>query len=1467
MMSSDRLGQRLGGRSWVGSLILALLVISVAASGSDWPMWRFDANRSAASPDELPEDLHLQWVREYPPREQVWDDPLNHDLMPYDRVFEPVVSDGRMFLGFNDSGKVVALSTKDGGEIWRFHTDGPVRLPPAVSGDRVFFASDDGFLYCVDCRDGELRWKFRGGPSAQQVLGNKHLISAWPARGGPVVRDASVYFAASIWPFMGTFVYALDVETGAVRWVNDGTSAQFIKQPHSADSFAGVGPQGALVATEDLLLVPGGRSVPAAFDRHSGEFKYFHINAGGKGVGGSFVAANDDRFFVHTRGRGVRAFELGTGTKSNAVLDEPVLAGDRIYAAAERPEDAVKFVQAFDRKLKAIGEFDADASGDLILAGNRLYAAGGGRITALSVNETSGEPSWSRPVEGNVVRLLAADNRLFAVTLEGRILCFGAMKQVPLVLNEPESRVGKGAVNPPAVLRHTDGLAGRALFFGADSFGELEGFLKHSRFRVDAVHSSPAVVQQLRSQLDVGRGVYGSRITVREGDCGTFKAPPYFARLIHVSGSASKRLEDENVVSRVYKSVRPYGGVLWIECASSDAKAIEAAAGRAKLSNAEITAHEGAVMIRKQGALPGSADWTHLYCDVANTLKSDDTLVKAPLGLLWFGGNSNMDVLPRHGHGPSEQVIGGRLFIEGMDSINARDVYTGEILWQRRFPDLGTYGVYYNETYQDTPLSPAYNQKHIPGANGRGPNFIATEDSVYLAISNACIALDARNGEITRTIQLPSGGGATDLRHWAYIGVYENLLLGGNGFAHFTRQYSDGETKNGGATDPVRKPNSKVRTYAPIEDLSASKSLVVFDRGTGEALWSLDARHSFPHNGIVAGNGRVYCLDRLPKSAEDKRRRRGLPLPEGYRIVALEAGTGKKIWEIEEGITGSWLSYSAEHDILLQAGARAGDRIQDEVGQGMTAYAGATGRVRWSKPTLSYTGPCILHNDLVMTGANSYKTSAGAFSLIDGSPHLIENPLTGTLEPWKLSRTYGCNTIVASEHLLTFRSGAAGYYDLSGHSGTGNIGGFKSGCTSNLIIANGVMNAPDYTRTCSCSYQNQTSLALIHMPEMEMWTYSQIGSDMEPGARLKRLGVNFGAPGDRRSDDGVLWLDYPGVGGQSPAMRITVEGEGLDYPRHHSAMLAGEGWPWVNASCVSGATRISLVPLTARTSRQPAAAPSERLAFATRDAADTAEENAAGRVTTSSSDLELVEDRGVQLVGLRFPDVQLPRGAEIESAFIQFTVDEASAGDTDLRIAIQDTANAPAFQVRNKDVSRRATDAESVAWKPLPWAKVDASAAEQATPDLKSLLRRVLARKDWKPGNAIGFTITGTGKRVARSRGEGSPRLVVTLKGAKSFEAESEPIAPVPYRVRLHFAEPNDLAPGERVFSVRLQGKQVLSDLDVRKLTGAHNRGLVKEFSKVPIADELVIEMSRASASAAPILSGIELIAEENAEN
>ena len=83
---------------------------------------------------------------------------------------------------------------------------------------------------------------------------------------------------------------------------------------------------------------------------------------------------------------------------------------------------------------------------------------------------------------------------------------------------------------------------------------------------------------------------------------------------------------------------------------------------------------------------------------------------------------------------------------------------------------------------------------------------------------------------------------------------------------------------------------------------------------------------------------------------------------------------------------------------------------------------------------------------------------------------------------------------------------------------------------ANLIVADGVLNAPDYTRTCTCSYQNQTSLAMIHDPSAEMWTFNDLPWDGKP---VRRVGINFGAPGDRRADDGTLWLDWPSVGGPS----------------------------------------------------------------------------------------------------------------------------------------------------------------------------------------------------------------------------------------------------------------------------------------------------------------------------------------------
>ena len=1173
-------------------LLGSLLVFTTADSASaseDWPQWRYDAQRTNASANELPADYSMLWEKRFSPRTQAWDDPLNLDLMTFDKQFEPIVLDGKLYLTFNDECKLVAVDVHTGQVMWTFYAEGPIRFAPVGWNQKLFVVSDDGYLYSLDASDGRLLWKYSPAPSSQKVIGNRRVISAWPARGGPTIRDNTVYFASSIWPFMGTFVCALDAETGAVKWLNDSTGSQYIKQPHSAPAFAGVAPQGFLVATEKYLVVPGGRSVPAVFDRATGRLKYFEINAGGKGTGGAFVAADQNHFYVHTRSKGTRAFDLETGLKTAFVPNEPVITDKLIYSAEQDGDRSVIRVyaanQAIDTQREILGEIDADGTQDLLLVKDHLVAAGlhSIKLIRLEANEAGvlARGTIIRTIETRypVARVIVADHTLIVVDELGGLTAFGVRQDAQIVqeLSEDEVTVAELTAEriSPAQLNERQELyrilsrcdaQGYAYWFGDCSKEQLAALCEVTPFEQWSVVLPPSTnVEELRGHLDQVQK--GRKVSLFQANAHEFRGPQYTGNLVVVSDSLVEAGSHE-VLRHVYPTVRPYGGAL-IVLAKDNIEALADSIRSLQLEQADIQLAEFGVIVYRNGKLPGAADWTHQYGDVANSIKSNDSRVKLPLGVLWFGASSNLDVLPRHGHGPPEQVVGGKLFIEGMNSLSARDVYTGRVLWKRNFDDIGTYDVYYDATYEDTPLDPKYNQVHIPGANGRGTNYVVTEERIYLVVGDTCKIIDPQSGNDIGEIRLPpnSDGGTSE---WGYIGVFEDVLIGGIGFA----KYRDRHGLEFEADKDLKA--SKAGFGSKSLDRAASLGLVGFNRFTGELLWRVDAKHSFWHNGIAAGDGKIFCLDKNPQRIEDAMKRRGLDLPTTYRILALDCRTGTPVWEIKDKIFGTWLGYSEKHKMLLQAGAAASDRLADEVGQGMAVYDATTGKVVWQKETLKYSGPCVLHNDLIITNTNSYSESAGAFNILTGEQKMTKNPLTGKYEPWKMTRAYGCNSIIASENLLTFRSGAAGYYDLNSDSGTGNFGGFRSGCTANLVVANGVLNAPDYTRTCSCSYQNQTSLALVHIPDVELWSvHPDVNSKLDV-RQVETLAINLGAPGDRRSNDGSLWIEYPNESGEAAPFSVEFNADAVMY-RHHSSRYAEAEFPWLVSSGFEGVKEVTLL--------------------------------------------------------------------------------------------------------------------------------------------------------------------------------------------------------------------------------------------------------------------------------------------------
>ena len=157
---------------------------------------------------------------------------------------------------------------------------------------------------------------------------------------------------------------------------------------------------------------------------------------------------------------------------------------------------------------------------------------------------------------------------------------------------------------------------------------------------------------------------------------------------------------------------------------------------------------------------------------------------------------------------------------------------------------------------------------------------------------------------------------------------------------------------------------------------------------------------------------------------------------------------------------------------------------------------------------------------------------------------------------------------------------------------------------------------------------------------------------------------------------------------------------------------------------------------------------------------DDAEEFSDGFIYLNSSDIELVTDNtSLQTVGLRFTGLAIPPGAEITTAWIQFTTDEPSTTPTNLVIAAHKTTNAPTFSP-TQPITTRPTTAATTTWQPAPWPTIGQSTTTQRTPDIAGLIQELVNQPTWTLTSPIAVIITGTG--TAESH-DGDPNAAALL--------------------------------------------------------------------------------------------------------
>ena len=192
----------------------------------------------------------------------------------------------------------------------------------------------------------------------------------------------------------------------------------------------------------------------------------------------------------------------------------------------------------------------------------------------------------------------------------------------------------------------------------------------------------------------------------------------------------------------------------------------------------------------------------------------------------------------------------------------------------------------------------------------------------------------------------------------------------------------------------------------------------------------------------------------------------------------------------------------------------------------------------------------------------------------------------------------------------------------------------------------------------------------------------------------------------------------------------------------------------------------------------------------------------AGTLDASSSDLELGAETfdgasSPQVVGIRFQNVGLESDAEILGAYIQFTVDEASPNEAaSFTIRAQMDPNPVGFDGgMMNNISSRPTFETTVTWEPAPWPAVGSAGPDQRTADLTALLLEVLSQADWAAGNAIVFTIEGSGMRTAES-----------YNGDSDAAAKLVVLLPEPSSVGLIGCEEKPVPEGTREFEMSVVG-------------------------------------------------------------
>ena len=1068
------------------TLCSLIFVNPASTKAEDWPTFMHDKHRSGVTGERLELPLNESWVYKASHRPQpAWPEPANQDFwhrqfnlrstVTYDKAFHVVGTGQTVFFGSSADDKVYALDARTGRQRWKFFTEGPIRLAPFISDDKVYAASDDGYVYCLSANDGSLIWKRKGTDGERLIPGNGRIISMWPIRTGLLIDNGILYFAAGLFPNQGTFLSALSAEDGSVKW----------------NRKVDISPQGYLLASDERLYVPTGRTNPVIFARtdgaslgelpsDGGTFALLTENVlvTGPGRRSKELDASD----VETRDKiatfgGLRM--LVSGPTAYMQSEKQLSAFDR-GAYLELSRERIRLTHQRDKineHLKKTGRNTTEAKKlqeelgkitmqinkltrgmkdcyrwtirceypyAMIMAGDVLFVGGEDKIAAIEAS--TGKVIWDAPVGGKAFGLSVVNGGLYVSTDKGRIHCFrsGVRENAKVIEVKTDTSpyprdalTERYAEAAKLILQRTGVTKGYCLVLGCGRGRLAYDLARRSDLKIIGVDEDTRNVAAARRAIDKA-GLYG-RVVVHRKDYESLPYTKYFANLI-VSDEALQTGKLPPAPGEAFRVLRPDGGTvaLVLPAGKLDPEQLKKWSRPSLVDWKSETAGDIGLAWTRRPALDGAGEWTHTYAEPGNTACSGDTIVKGKMAVQWFGRPGPRRMIDRHHRNVPALFKDGRLFTPGDCVVFAVDAYNGTIEWQIEVPNSRRLGVFLDS------------------------GSMAVDDQcLYVVAEDKCYGFDVRTGRRRTTYETPQLI-ESELRDWGYIAYSGNLLFG------------SGRRKDASYTETSYETDDSL-WYRDMK-LVTSDYLFAMDKRDGRLLWKY-------HTGLILnttitiGDGRIYFLetDSQKAMADTLGRMPAKTLFDGgsQYMVALDIQTGQVMFKTKIDITNFeepvYLNYA--EGMLLLSGSRL---FADRVYYYYCAYDARSCEVRWQADH---------GTDLAIDGAhgeyNRHPTIIA--ETVYAWPYAYNLKTGERIEGWEFDRRgHGCGGVSASAQCLFWRGGNPWMYDLGPDGGPQRLTAVtRPGCWINMIPAGGLVLIPESSSGCTCGFALQTSLALV----------------------------------------------------------------------------------------------------------------------------------------------------------------------------------------------------------------------------------------------------------------------------------------------------------------------------------------------------------------------------------------------------